>query len=487
MTYTPTTDLDTTTSYTITILASATDLAGNPLDGDGDGNEDSPPSKDTYSWDFTTGDSTPLTILLVDDDDGLTNEGNFQTALTTAGYTFDNWQVSSQGSPDAVTLQDYTIVIWFTSDDYTASLTTTDQANLASYLDNDGRLFITGQDIGYDVGASSFYSDYLHANYVTDDTGDTSVNGVAGDPIGDGLTGIAITGTYPSEITAGDAAATTIFEYPAGETAGIKADAGAYRVVYFAFNYFEGSDGNQDVVMDRVITWLTAPPDTTPPTFGGLESVTDTNFAATLELSWSAATDENPVSYNIYMSTSSGGQNFGTPDYTTSGTTLKANGLTNGQTYYFVVRAEDIRGNEETNTVEESGTPTGSITKQKWAVIAGVSDYKAISDLSYCDEDATDWYNYLINPDNFVDGIAYTNIWVYGDGHPADFPQYDGIATEANMKAALANMVDNAGPDDTLAFITSGHGDGDGVLVAELVESMLKFELETEDIYVFKP
>ncbi|MBN1329937.1 MAG: hypothetical protein JXA54_10735, partial [Candidatus Heimdallarchaeota archaeon] len=31
----------------------------------------------------------------------------------------------------------------------------------------------------------------------------------------------------------------------------------------------------------------------------------------------------------------------------------------------------------------------------RYAVIVGISDYKAISDLSYCDEDANDWFNQL--------------------------------------------------------------------------------------------
>jgi len=194
-----------------------------------------------------------------------------------------------------------------------------------------------------------------------------------------------------------------------------------------------------------------------------IQQVADTDFTGTLELSWNAASDDSsPITYNVYMATSSGGQNFNTPDYTTQQTTFKASGLTNGNTYYFVVRAEDVMGNKETNTVEESGIPTGSISKQKWAVIVGISDYKAISDLSYCDEDATDWYDYLTDSSNFADGIEYTNIWVFGDGHTSNYPQHDGYATEYNVKNQLQYVADNAGPDDTIAFITSGHGDGDG-------------------------
>jgi len=509
-------------------------------------------------------------ILLVDDDNGATEEGNFSAALTGAGYTFDQWQVSSQGSPDLATLQAYQVVVWFTSADYETTLTSTDQTNLGGFLDGGGRLFLTGQDIGYDIGASSFYSGYLHADYLADSTGIGTVDGVADDPVTDGLSGLAIVNDYPSSITTYDEYANPIFTYGGtGMTGGVKAETSTYKVVYFAFNYFEGADGQKNTVMDRVITWLRQPHDATPPTFGGITSVTsgitqtldlfwgaatdpsgpityniyeaassggqnfaapsyttsdltyrvtgltngqtyyyvvraqdtalnedgnavelsgvpnpesvppvfaglvyvnDTTYEGTLELWWEPATDPSaPITYNIYMATSSGSQDFGAPNYTTQDTGIIINGLTNFTTYYFVVRAEDANGNEETNTVEVSGTPTGETSRKKYAVIVGVSDYKvAAPDLDYCDEDATDWYNYLTNPANFEDGIAFEYVWVYGDSHPSDYPQYDGLATEYNVKQALQNMVSLAGPNDFIAFTFSGHGNGDFAGAANL-------------------
>ncbi len=84
----------------------------------------------------------------------------------------------------------------------------------------------------------------------------------------------------------------------------------------------------------------------------------------------------------------------------------------------------------------------------RYAVIVGISDYKAISDLSYCDEDANDWYNQL-SPryDCVVLGDA-TNYYV----------QYDGVATEYAVKQAIANMVAIADEDDEIVFASSGHG-----------------------------
>ena len=91
--------------------------------------------------------------------------------------------------------------------------------------------------------------------------------------------------------------------------------------------------------------------------------------------------------------------------------------------------------------------PTGN----KFAVIVGISDYKAISDLSFCDEDASDWYNYLV-------AQGYYIVAVLGDGHPEDFPRYDGTASESNIRASLAEMNSLAGAGDTCVFTTSGHG-----------------------------
>jgi hypothetical protein len=106
-------------------------------------------------------------------------------------------------------------------------------------------------------------------------------------------------------------------------------------------------------------------------------------------------------------------------------------------------------------TVDQSQAPL--IDTVHYAVIAGVSDYKAISDLSYCDEDATDWYDYLISI-----GYLDENIIVLGDGHTNNFPKHDGYATEANTKAALESVIAMADEDDVISYITSGHGSGDG-------------------------
>ena len=225
-----------------------------------------------------TGGSPPPPVLLVDDDNGSSYEGYFTAALDALAKDYDIWNVESQGSPSASVLQQYTVVLWFTGDDCVATLTSTDQSNLATYLDGGGCLFVTGQDIGRSVGASPFYSDYVHAAYVQDDADLSGLNGVSGDPISDGLN-ITISGgdgannqSQPSEIDP-ITPAVSIFTYNISDTmasregaelqgvassgtGAIRMDGGTYKVVYFAFGFEAiNSAADRQLVMERVLDW----------------------------------------------------------------------------------------------------------------------------------------------------------------------------------------------------------------------------------------
>ncbi len=113
---------------------------------------------------------------------------------------------------------------------------------------------------------------------------------------------------------------------------------------------------------------LNPPTNETGDPWEGLMSAVDVQYGGAVSLSWKAADDPTgPITYNIYVSTVHGGQDFSTPDFTYTPyptpipgdtVTYTVEGLVNGQTYYFVVRAEDAEGNEDTNTVEISAMPT---------------------------------------------------------------------------------------------------------------------------------
>ena len=123
------------------------------------------------------------------------------------------------------------------------------------------------------------------------------------------------------------------------------------------------SAGNEDTNTVEYSVTPTAPADTTPPTFAGASGATDAGTGGAVTLTWAAASDPStPITYDIYWATTAGGENYATPNQTSSsGTGATVTGLTNGTPYYFVVRAKDSAGNEESNAVEVTATPTAPV------------------------------------------------------------------------------------------------------------------------------
>jgi hypothetical protein len=120
-------------------------------------------------------------------------------------------------------------------------------------------------------------------------------------------------------------------------------------------------DASGNVDANTVSLTAKTPADTTAPTFGGATSVNGASLT-TLTVNWAAATDDVTSSanmvYDICKSTSNGGCTaFSTVGGVTgaTGTSYQFTGLTDHTTYYFVVRARDQAGNEDTNTTQQSG------------------------------------------------------------------------------------------------------------------------------------
>lgn len=140
-------------------------------------------------------------VLLVDDDHSnlystFTDVTSYFTAALTAnGYTYNIFEVPAADAgngPDAATMAGYPVVIWFTGESWQLSqtLTTTDEANLATYLDGGGSLFLSGMDYFYDRYPSAggfspgqFPYDYLAVTSVSQDAW-TIVNPATGHCVG---------------------------------------------------------------------------------------------------------------------------------------------------------------------------------------------------------------------------------------------------------------------------------------------------------------
>lgn len=111
-------------------------------------------------------------------------------ALEPLGYTISS-TCNEQVASGAVDLSLYDVVIWIAGEESTLDDTVSEQeqARLAAYAPN-GRLFISGAEIGWDLGRAgdsspddlAFYNSVLYTTYVDDDAATYNVSGASGTP-----------------------------------------------------------------------------------------------------------------------------------------------------------------------------------------------------------------------------------------------------------------------------------------------------------------
>gem|GEM_PF-609454 len=253
-------------------------------------------------------------ILLVDDDSGVNLDVYYADSIKSKNWLYGYWEYRTQGVPGIYYLQNFKAVVWHCSDAY-PQLGLNETNILKGYMDIGGNVFISGQDIGWDIyenGGSasqkSFYTNYLHATYNADVTWDSqftfypptqaNIYGTSGDPISGSYTAGTVIkdnmnyGFYPDDITNNGGTVTfqqDTFDYsgqPNGRTdAGIRY-AGTYKVVYFSFAFedIQNSDARNDI-MDKILSFLTG---TSPPAI----TVTAPNggevLSGTVTITWNA-------------------------------------------------------------------------------------------------------------------------------------------------------------------------------------------------------
>ncbi len=126
---------------------------------------------------------TKPNVLVVDDDDaspywssdedfeGSIEDLNASSApvfvhhLQENGYCVTTWKESTQGVPDANTLNEYPLVVWSTGDYWNTVLDANDMNALSSYT---GSLWVEGNDVGFDHADDASFTSLLHADYNQD-------------------------------------------------------------------------------------------------------------------------------------------------------------------------------------------------------------------------------------------------------------------------------------------------------------------------------
>ncbi len=211
--------------------------------------------------------TTGVNVLVID-----ANESEYEAYVDSSVqrvYTGSYGIVSRNSllNPDADLSHFYTII-------WTAGTTKPvfyqqDVDALQSYLDAGGNLLISGQDIGSDIFkptgqsqfAQDFYQNYLHADFVKDTANGFVINGISGDPIGEGLTFVLYSTIHArshDQISAHDADATPFLQ--AGTSGsiivGLRADPTGYRVVYSSVGLEQMPAIVRDSVTARSIRWL---------------------------------------------------------------------------------------------------------------------------------------------------------------------------------------------------------------------------------------
>ncbi len=212
--------------------------------------------------------TAPSQVLLVNDDVSNQWESIYQQALEASGFTYFTWRVGEQGIPDTAVFKLFPapkLMVWYTGDADSAVLSAPEQEVLVGFLQNGGRLFLSGQNIAEADTGGALLSGVLGVSFDKNII-PPRIRGVAGDVLGDGLVLSSVGGA--NNQSSKDAfffdstRAELSFFYgntPLGN-AGIHAEDRqlGWRLVFLGFG-FEGinnDNGLRNQVMDRVLNWL---------------------------------------------------------------------------------------------------------------------------------------------------------------------------------------------------------------------------------------
>ncbi|UCE20221.1 MAG: C39 family peptidase [Gemmatimonadota bacterium] len=206
-------------------------------------------------------------ILLVCDDGQGNSAAPYINSLTLNGDDFDTWDVPSLDHINERTLARHTTIIWFTGQEEESTLTELDQNLLADFLDTGGALFISGQNIGQDLVQQehglNFYTNYLHAHFVSGTSSNGFLEGIPGDPISGQYNMLTLDGSQNSpDAMSVLQGAHPVFTYLSSDESAALRYSGDYRLIYFAFG-FEGltettgtSEELRRNLLDTIIQWL---------------------------------------------------------------------------------------------------------------------------------------------------------------------------------------------------------------------------------------
>lgn len=319
------------------------------------------------------------TVLLVDNDGNAVDLKDeswtkyMEASLANLGYRYSLATIGSNKVMPAGYLEQFPVVVWNLGSNYDGrvgasymALTPYDQENIKSYLDNGGKLWMSGQTyMGFSSPVldttvhSNLWSDYLH---LAPDNGWFSSTcytgtGVASDPIGDGLydsllyaplNGSGIGWTFPNygygltpDPAFSDAAG--FLTDDGGNFNGIRywdGVSGNYQMVYTSFPFEAiSSQLKRDTLASRIIQWLLpGTPEYMPPAVP--TGLTATQQYDSVVCAWTANSEPDLAGYNVYRALQ-----VGLPVWVKIGTVATNSfvdkSITDGDIYHYAVTAFD--------------------------------------------------------------------------------------------------------------------------------------------------
>lgn len=277
--------------YHFKLTAVATDGANPLVEG---------PGSDVYSRSSNT---TGPKVLIVDGFDRFGGSASYPIATHSFGTSYFkslrnnaslqiNTVADEKVADGTFPLAGYDIVVWFSGDESSSPLvlSTTERTRIKTYLDNGGKLLISGSEIAYNFGRSNssvrdsaFINNYLKSNYINDGSSTyTPATGVAGTAF-EGLKipfGFVYHEDFPDGI-APVTGATTILTYnvsPNNAGVAYKGTFGsgtiAGGVIFISFPLETSVDSNMVAFMKKALAYFDVPVITMPITYDDMATVT---------------------------------------------------------------------------------------------------------------------------------------------------------------------------------------------------------------------
>jgi subtilisin family serine protease len=208
-------------------------------------------------------------LLVVDDDGGDDCEEILLQDLDHLLVGYDHWDVAASAKIGLDELTKYDVIVWMTGAERESTLTIEDQAALSDFLNGGGYLFLSGENIGDEIGEGSFLNDKLMIAHQSDTVWNLppEVSGVDGDEITDGAL-LFLWGPFgpiasPSGVEAlGEAVEILTYQNDLqGHAAGVRYQSSeGYRVVYFGFGYegirTAGSYTPSWIILRNILHWF---------------------------------------------------------------------------------------------------------------------------------------------------------------------------------------------------------------------------------------